>query len=217
MRKARADQIRRDREEREAAIRAALARPTSRRARVIEERNPRADRPCNRPPRQQELIDVALARAPRIVDDDTVRAFKVMAQLEWIRPLAEWQPEGKGTETIFRSLAEHLFARYRMPPVLWTVFTGAAPNGVRLGRVVAHVAAGGSLLDAVRAGLLPVPLTRRMCHEILTRPGEATFLAAIRRAQVRAAGGSGASPAFGPGPIRAASSTSPHSRSSGRR
>jgi hypothetical protein len=138
----------------------------------------------------QEILDIVRKRAPRLATDYWTRAFKVMAQLNWIRPPADWQPIGKGADTQFLSLAEHLFARFRMPRVLWTVFTGPTAGSVRLGRVVAHVAAGGSFFDTVRTGLMPVPLTRRMCHEILARPGEATFIGAIRRAQVRAVGGS---------------------------
>src|SRR5262249_52864067 len=170
-------------------IRAALARPTSG-AHLRAEVPGASDRRRNDPPRMRELLEVVQARAPRLVTDDARRAFKVMAQLEWARPPADWQPSGKGADTLFRSLAEHLFPRFRMPPVLWTAFSEPTAGALRLGRVVAHVAAGGSFFDTVRSGLMPVPLTRRMCHEVLTRPGERTFLGAIRRAQGRAAGGS---------------------------
>ena len=189
LRRERALQLRREGEAREAALRAALARPTSGPARLAAAAQGTSAR-VEHPPRMQELLEVARGRAPRLVTDHIMRALKVMSQLEWVRSPADWQPAGKSADTVFRSLAEHLFARFRMPPVLWTVFTGPPGGSVRLGRVVAHVAAGGSLFDAVRSGLLSVPLTRRMCHEVLTRPVEATFLAAIRRAQVRGAGGS---------------------------
>jgi hypothetical protein len=186
LRQARARQVRQEQEAREAAIRAALARPRS--ARLRAEHDRLSDRARNYPPRMQEILAVVRERAPRLATDDGVRAFKVMAKLEWVRSPADWQPLGKGGDTLFRSLAEHLFARFRMPPMLWTAFAGSSSVG--LARIAARVAAGGSFFETVRCGLMPVPLTRRMCHEILTCPGESTFLGAIRRAQVRAAGGS---------------------------
>src|SRR6185295_17519596 len=42
---------------------------------------------------------------------------------------------------------------------------------------------------AVKSGLMPVPLTRSMCHELMSHGGEARFLGAVRRTQVKAAGG----------------------------
>jgi hypothetical protein len=105
-----------------------------------------------------------------------------------VRPVSAWEPSGKGRDTLFRSLAEHLLARYPMPPRLWTVFSEDVGASV-LGRVAAHIASGGSLFEAVHSGLMPVPLRRRMCHEVMTPAGEPRFLHAVRRAQVRAAGG----------------------------
>jgi PcfJ-like protein len=186
LRQAHARHVRQEHEAREAAIRAALARPKS--ARLRAEHDGLSRRARKYPPRMQEILDVVRERAPRLVTDDAMRAFKVMAQLEWVRSPVDWQPIGKGNDTLFRSLSEHLFARFRMPPMLWTGFQGS--RSTRLARVAAQVAAGGSFFETVRSGLMPVPLTRRMCHEILTCPGEPTFMGAIRRAQVRAAGGS---------------------------
>ena len=58
-----------------------------------------------------------------------------------------------------------------------------------LAQVVIHVAAGGSLYEAVKAGLMPVPMTRGMCHDLLSRGGEPRLLHALRKVQVKAAGG----------------------------
>lgn len=58
-----------------------------------------------------------------------------------------------------------------------------------LARVAMHVGAGGSLYQAVKSGLMPVPLTRSMCDDLLSRGGEARFLDAVRRVQVKALGG----------------------------
>src|SRR5262245_14532579 len=89
LRRATVERQRHERDEREAALRAALARP-----RLAAEPDGRSQRARQHPPLVQQLVDAALARAPRLVCDDSVRAFRVMAQLAWIRPLAEWQPVG---------------------------------------------------------------------------------------------------------------------------
>jgi hypothetical protein len=126
--------------------------------------------------------------SPRLVGPDMLGALKLMAQAEWVRPPAEWRPRGRSQDRLFRSLAEHVLARYRMPPFVWSAFMADA-DAPALARVVIHVAAGGSLYEAVKSRLMPVPLTRAMCHELLARGGEARFLDAIRKVQVKAAGG----------------------------
>jgi hypothetical protein len=67
-----------------------------------------------------------------------------------------------------------------MPPFLWSAFM-ADDDAPVLARVAVHVGAGGSLYQAVKSGLMPVPLTRSMCHDLLSRGGEARFLDAVRR------------------------------------
>jgi hypothetical protein len=108
----------------------------------------------------------------------------------WLRTLEDWEPRGKGRETLFRSLAEHLFAKFKTPPFVWSVFferdTGLRK---RLSDVVMSVAGGASFYEEVKTGGLPVPLTRKMCHEVLTSSSEVTVLQAVRRVQVRTCGG----------------------------
>ncbi len=171
---------------REAALRAALARRPETPARVV-------DRLLEATPRKhvqklRALLVPVAERAPRLVCPDRLAALKLVAEASWVRQPSDWRPSGKGEERLFRSLCEHVLARYRMPSVLWSAFTASA-DAPALARVAVHVAAGGSLYDAVKSRLLPVPLTRSMCHDFLTRGDEGGFLVGVRRAQVRAAGG----------------------------
>jgi hypothetical protein len=172
---------------RELALRAALARPPDSSARAVERllveepEGPRAQK-------LGELLGPVAERAPRLVCANTFSALKLMAEADWVRPPSAWQPSGKSQDRLFRSLAEHVLARYPMPPFLWSAFF-ANEDAVTLSRVAVHVGAGGSLYQTVRSGLMPVPLTRNMCHELLSRGGGAHFLEAVRRVQVRAAGG----------------------------
>ena len=173
-------------EARETALRAALARQPDSPARVVDRLL--ADAPRASVHKLRALLLAVVERAPRLVRPDTLAALELVAEASWVRPPSEWRPSGKGEGRLFRSLCEHVLARYRMPPVLWSAFT-ATTDAPALARVAVHVAAGGSLYAAVKSGLLPVPLTRAMCHDLLARGGEGGFLDAVRRAQVRAAGG----------------------------
>jgi hypothetical protein len=169
---------------REAAYRAALARPNAPQAAVEQLISTEVSAAADR---LRELLMMIADNAPRLVNVDTVPALKLLAEAEWVRPLSAWRPAGKSRERVFRSLVEHLLARFVMPPFVWTAFF-SDEDAATLARVVVHVAAGGSLFEAVKSGLMPVPLTRKMCHELLSGPGE-RLLDAVRRVQVRAAGG----------------------------
>lgn len=131
-------------------------------------------------------------RAPRLADPPYARAVERLVAFPHVRPLGDWTPRGKGREALFRSLADHLLAKYPVPVMLFSVFFDPPTRRFdQLVSVVAHVAAGGSLHDAVRDPEFPIPLTRKMCHEVLAERWTGTFLQAIRRVQVRAAGGDG--------------------------
>lgn len=173
-------------EAREAALGAALARRPESPAQLVDRLLAGEGR--TRARRQRAFLLPVVERAPRLVNPHRLEAVKLVAEASWVRPPSQWRPSGKGEDRLFRSLCEHVLARYRMPPVLWRAFT-AATDAPALAKVAVHVAAGGSLYAAVASGLMPVPLTRAMCHDFLTRGGEAGFLDAVRRVQVRAAGG----------------------------
>ena len=179
----------REAEAREAALCAALARqPDS--PRRAAERLLEAEPEGPRAQTLRELLSQVAERSPRLIGPDTLAALKLMAEADWVRPPLTWQPSGKSQDRLFRSLAEHVLARYRMPPFLWSAFMADVDAPV-LARVAVHVGAGGSLYEAVKSGLMPVPLTRSMCRDLLSRGGEARFLDAVRRVQVKAVGGDG--------------------------
>ena len=181
------DARQRDAEAREAALRAALARQPDSPGQAAERllaNEPEGPRAQN----LRELLSQVAERAPRLIGPDTLAALKLMAEADWVRPPSTWRPSGKSQDRLFRSLAEHVLARYRMPPFLWSAFMADVDAPV-LARVAMHVGAGGSLYEAVKSGLMPVPLTRSMCHDLLSRGGEARFLDAVRRVQVKALGG----------------------------
>jgi hypothetical protein len=167
-------------------MRAALARRPESSAQAVERLLAGAT-----PSRQlRDLLVVVGERSPRLLDAEMLGALTLMAQAEWVRSPATWQPCGKSTHRLFRSLGEHVLGRYRVPPFVWSAFL-ADDDAPILARVAGHVAAGGSLHRAVTSGLMPVPLTRAMSHELLSSAGEARFLDVVRKVQVKAAGGDG--------------------------
>ncbi len=130
---------------------------------------------------------VIFERAPRLAVQPYTQGIEQMLKLPAVRPVSEWTPRGKGRETLFRSLCDHLLARYPVPAILWSGLLEPRPE--LFVPLVAHVAQGGSLFDYVKQTAFAVPLTRRMCHDVLTTPSSGTLLAAIRRAEVRSVGG----------------------------
>lgn len=127
-------------------------------------------------------------KAPRLFEPEIMRALSWLCTVPFVRPPETWEPRGKGCETVFRSLASHLLAKYPVPAFLWNAFTEDSIDNTKVFvQMAGHVAAGGSLIDFVKKGF-PVPLTRAMCHAFLTMPAEYRFLDAIRRVQVKAAG-----------------------------
>jgi hypothetical protein len=191
-------EARRERErQREARLRAAAARDVARQAALarrpdsagaIVERLVAREADAARGQKLRELLRPIVERAPRLIGGDVPSALKLMAEADWVRPPSAWRPAGKSQDRLFRSLAEHVLARYPMPAFLWSAFF-AEEDAPVLARLAVHLGAGGSLYQAVRSGLMPVPLTRGMCHELMSRGGEARFLDAVRRVQVKAAGG----------------------------
>jgi hypothetical protein len=92
---------------------------------------------------------------------------------------------------VFRSLCEHLLARYPTPRFLWSAFEERyEPNAAIFVPLVVHVAGGGSLFQFCKDGNVPFILTRAQCRDFIETPREMGVMSAIRRVQVRAEGGS---------------------------
>lgn len=127
-------------------------------------------------------------RAPRLIEQSMLKGLQQLSKLPFLREPTAWKPRGKGRETLFRSLCEHLFASFPMPPFLWSAFFEDDAESFSL--FVAHVASGGSVYDGVKERFLPIPLTRKMCHDLMQTSADVGFLRALRRVQVRTSGGS---------------------------
>lgn len=106
---------------------------------------------------------------------------------DWRRPLRTWQPTGTNTLPIFSSLAHHLLAEYRVPPVLLSVwFDGDDHPARRRQQWFKHAGLGRSL----RAAGFPLRLSKPAAHEFAHAPAHFPVEFALRWAQVRSLGGS---------------------------
>lgn len=130
-----------------------------------------------------------LKQAPKLLSSSYAEETKAVLSLtnEHIRPLSEWKPQGKSPCTQYISLCEHLFARYKVPAFLWSVFAQGHDQSIR---VVLAVAKGESLFKVLEREKFPVSLTRKQCHAFLQHPKSYNFVQALRHTQVTTIGGS---------------------------
>lgn len=128
-------------------------------------------------------------KAPKLLEHPTYRVVveRMGTTHGHLRPMHDWKPHGKGCETLYRGLCEHLWAKYPMPPFLWSAFFDQSEW---LHPLVREVAKGASLFTLSKEGKFPLPMTRAMVHELMTKtPGDLSFTKAVRRIQVKTAGG----------------------------
>lgn len=126
-------------------------------------------------------------KAPTLFSDERYKAPLARVRHKApVRSESEWKPRGKGPETLFRSFIRHRLVEYRTPVFLYNTAHLEARGPFDL---FCHVARGGSLPKAVKAGDFPVPFTKRMCHEFLQHPAKTPFYEAVRRTQVQAEDG----------------------------
>jgi len=154
-------------------------------------------------------------RAPRLFDSDYIGQLRLVSLLEHQRPIADWEPRGKGKTTIFNSLCDHLLAKFPTPPFIWSAFweldvvdvsRKLSTNGDRKvspdadGRyvdiefsptiqAVVRIARGDSFAKMCKSGDFPVTLTNKQCHQFLASNSDSTFLSALRRTQIQTWGG----------------------------
>jgi len=142
-----------------------------------------------------ELVPVLEERAPDLLTSDLADALRRLVACAWVRSVGDWQPRGKGRDRRLQSLVDHLLVRFPVPRFLYRVFLGARQAGepsapcLDDGRLFAHLAAGGSVREAIARGWVPLPLTRRMSHLFLQAPPAASLVLAARLAQIGALGG----------------------------
>ena len=105
----------------------------------------------------------------------------------WLRPPDTWQPVTTNLRPAFRSLAQHLLARYPVPGFMDSVWDlPAGPEAFRQQAWYIRLGRGAS----VRELNLPLLLTRNMAHWVRLAPDHYTVFQALRYGEIRGLGGS---------------------------
>jgi PcfJ-like protein len=104
---------------------------------------------------------------------------------DWLRPADEWEPAAGGAWTRFASLAQHLLARYPMPPFMASVWYRGSDDERRRQGWYKHMGLGRN----IRTADVPLALTKRMAHEFAMAPDHYSVDMALRWGQVRGLGG----------------------------
>lgn len=104
---------------------------------------------------------------------------------QWRRPLEEWRPRSHNRERQFSSILRHLMADYDVPAFMDTVWLRNDSGSARLRDAWVHVGRGKNIRTAKR---LPMPLSKKAAHMLLTAPEELSFEHAFKWAHLKALG-----------------------------
>ncbi|MCP4134921.1 MAG: hypothetical protein GY754_28360 [bacterium] len=137
--------------------------------------------------RLKNLLKFLANNAPKLIDERYLGAYWMLASVQWSGELKTWQAKGRSIETQFRSLVDYLLVKFPVPRFFYSLFfLEPGDTTDKLIKFFKYAAEGGSVYKAVSSGIIPVPLTRRMCHQFLRSPGKMEFFEALRFAQVKA-------------------------------
>jgi len=141
-------------------------------------------------PKFERLVGFLSKKSPKLLIHQNRTALEMLSKLTWHRALQTWKPKGKGRDSLFRSLVNHLVDVYPMPRFLLSLFyIEGSGHGFDTIKMYQHFASGGSVKAALKQKLLSTPLTKKMAHTFMSSPSSYGFIEAVRRAQVEHLGG----------------------------
>jgi PcfJ-like protein len=137
------------------------------------------------------------SKAPKLLTKEYLGAVTIVNTLQHHRPIADWEPRGKGRTTIFNSLCDHLLAKFPTPQFLWSAFwepdvlhaLGVRTSGETIIKTVSRISRGDSFSKMCKSGDFPITFTNKQCHDFLQSSSDSTFMAALRRTQIQTHGG----------------------------
>lgn len=135
---------------------------------------------------QRFLVALAAKRTELLQRVETIHAVGMLAEYygSRIRALADWKPKSKNVYVQLKSLVRHLFDQYGDVPA-WVIDAWETkdlqPFGVSVPKLTLHLGSGKALRHFPG---LPVPLTKRLEHEMRQAPAGCTFVEALRYAQL---------------------------------
>ena len=101
----------------------------------------------------------------------------------WHRPILEWEPRTRNAARQFSALARYLFAQYKVPVFMDSVW---CQDDIKAQRWFIHIGEGKNIRTAYS---LPIRMTKKMAHYFIQAPADYEINAAFRWAQIHALGG----------------------------
>lgn len=155
---------------------------------------------------QNEFWKIIEKKAPRLFDNDYIYKLNIISLLEHHRSIVDWEPRGKGKDTIFNSLCDHLLAKFKTPSFIWSAFwelgfhfridTKPDSEGRYIDiecspilQAIIRISRGDSFFKMCKSGDFPVALTQKQCHQFLSSNSDISFMWALRRTQIQTWGG----------------------------
>jgi hypothetical protein len=132
------------------------------------------------------LLALAAKRTDLLQRPETIQAVGMLAEhyRHRVRELADWKPKSKNVYAQLKSLVRHLFDQYGDVPA-WVINAWDTKHlqrfGVSVPELTLHLGRGKALRHFPG---LPVPLTKRLEHEMRQAPAGCTFVEALRYAQL---------------------------------
>jgi len=132
------------------------------------------------------LLALAAKRTELLERMETIHAVGMLIEhyRHRVRELDDWTPKSKNVYTQLKSLVRHLFDQYGDVPT-WVIDAWDTKHlksfGVSIPDLTVHLGSGKALRHFVG---LPVPLTKRLEHEMRQAPAGCTFVEALRYAQL---------------------------------
>jgi hypothetical protein len=133
---------------------------------------------------ESRFLGAVAKKAPKLLQEKSyAEAVQTLEKLIQRRDVKDWKPKGKGRDSQFVSLAEHLLALYPMPKFLWSAFW--EPDAEKLRGLVIRIAGGESFAKMCHKGDFPLALTKKQCHAFLKSTSDYSFMSALRKVQVQ--------------------------------
>lgn len=140
--------------------------------------------------RVRQLFQRVAPRIPELATTEQLPLFLLLARQPWVRSPDSWVPPSGSWRRRRASLGQHLLGRFPIPAFLLSALEVEPCWVARVPvedewafELMALIGRGCSLTEAVSTGLLP-PLTRRMCHLLLSAHADRDPVCALREAQV---------------------------------
>lgn len=132
------------------------------------------------------LQELSRRKARFLIPDYTDALLNLLRLGKWVRPIEDWTPRGKGRESQFKSLVEHLVCGYTVPPFLFQVLD-LPPRNEQTQQWLnffSGVARGGSA-HKLSQKYLTLPLTKKMSHLFMQTTGSKSMLFNLRWVQIK--------------------------------